>query len=374
MKPIHITFVTHGSFDTHATLKRATGMAAPLLDAGHKVTILMENSAVNREKILQECPEVSVFWHPSKLSKFEERKLKQNVLKKLQPDLVWICGLGFRNWMFRPKQDSVMLADHSELFSSMDLGFLRKAFSWIIEWLHLLSFDAHVCASRYLEKFYKYRLNLFGKKDKVYYSPYAYHPKMMFTDVIGANKLLRQWRDRRPIVYVGSFWKNYGFWDMLHAFKYLKEKREDFVAVFLGSGPEKEKGMDWIKTNGLEDVIHIEGYVAEADLPAYFTAAYTFLSPLQDTIQDRARCPSKLFMYLPYRKPIVTCSVGEAKELFGSVGNYFEPGNVNSLTDTLERVLNSKNCLDLVVPEKHTYVTRVNDFLNWYKDNADGRC
>ena len=368
---MHIAFVTHGSFDKHATLKRATGMATPLLNAGYRVTILIEDSTVNREKVMLECPKVDVCWHLAGLSPFKERKHKQDSLKRLKPDLVWICAVGLRNWMFRPKQSSVMLADHSELFSHVGRNRLRRIFYWFVEWGHLICFDVHVCASRYLEKFYRQRLKILSKSNRAHYSPYAYNPSTMCTDVPNSKKLQQRWRERKAILYMGSFWKNYGFWEMLYAFKNLAKQRDDFVAVFAGNGPEKENGIDWIKANGLEDVIHIEGYVPEENLPAYFTAAFAFLSPLQDTVQDKARCPSKLFMYLPYRKPIITCKIGEAKEIFGSSGNYFIPSNIDSLTNVLDQVLNSTNSSKSITPEKHTYDARTSAFWDWYKDNID---
>lgn len=342
-------------------------MATPLIDKGHKVTILMQDSGVNREKVMLECPEASICWHPSGLSPFKERRLKQASLKQLQPDLVWVCAVGLRNWMFRPKQSTVMLADHSELPSRIGFNYFRRIIHWFIEWGHVLFFDVHVCASRYLEQFYERRLRLLGKGNRVHYSPYAYHPKMMQMDISGSEKLRKRWDGRKAIIYMGSFWENYGFWDMLHAFKTLAQKRDDFVAVFIGRGPEKDKGIDWIKTNGLEEVIHVEGYVAEEDLPAYFTAAFAFLSPMRDTVQDWARCPSKLFMYIPYKRPIVTCEIGEAKELLDSNGYYFAPGNSDSLINALEQVLDLADCSSSVVPEEHTYKARVDAFLNWYE-------
>jgi glycosyltransferase involved in cell wall biosynthesis len=370
---MHIVFVTHGSFDTHATLKRATGMATPLFKEGHQVTILMQDSAANREKILLECPEVDVCWFPSGLSSLKERNYKQRCLNELRPKLVWICAVGFRNWMSRPIRNSILLADHSELISHIGFNRLRKIFYWFIEWGYLLCFDAHVCASRYLEEFYKRRLRFFGKRDKVHYSPYAYHPDMICTDAPDAKKLLHRWQGRKTIVYMGGIWENYGFWDMLHAYKELAQQRNDFVAVFIGGGPEKEKGIEWVNANGLNDVINIEGYVAEEDLPAYFVGAHAFLSPLRDTIQDWARCPSKLFMYLPYKKPVITCPIGEAKELFGDFGNYFEPGNVSSLVTALEKVLDAKSFLISVASEKHSYAARVETFVIWYRENINGR-
>ena len=364
---MHIAFVTHGSFDSHATLKRATGMATPLLEAGHEVTVLMQDSEANREKIMLECPEASVCWYPAGLNAFKERRYKQDFLNKLQPNLIWICAVGLRNWVFRPKKNTIMLADHSELFSHVGYNRLRRIFYWFVEWGHVAYFDGHVCASRYLEQFYKHRLRPFGKSDRVHYSPYAYHPGTMRIDLPGSKKLKRRFQERKPIVYMGSFWENYGFWDMLYAFRDLAQKRKDFVAVFIGRGPEKEKGIEWIQANDLEDVIHVEGYVAEEDLPAYFTVAYAFLSPLRDTIQDKARCPSKLFMYLPFKRPIITCRIGEAEELLGRQGYYFDPGNIESLTKKLDIVLNLSAEIKIADPQLHTYETRTGRFLKWYQ-------
>ena len=130
---MHIAFVTHGSFDTHATLKRATGMATPLLEAGHEVTLLMQDSKANREKVILECPEVSVCWYSKGLSSFKERRQKQDFLNKLKPDLVWICAVGLRNWMTRPMKGCIMLADHSELFSHVGGNRFRKIIYWFVK-------------------------------------------------------------------------------------------------------------------------------------------------------------------------------------------------------------------------------------------------
>lgn len=374
---MRIAFVTFGCFDSHATLKRATGMATPLLDKGHKVYLLLEDAPINREKAALECPDAKVIWHRPESSAFAERSQKQKALDSIRPDVVWICGVGVRNWMSRTHKGCLVLADHSELYSVVSDDRFRKCFYWFLEWAYCFAFDGHICASRFLERFYSKRLQSLGRKDRIHYSPYAFHPGVMSVDREGGLRILKKYGGKKVLLYMGSFWENYGFWDMLHVFKQLSQTRTDFVAVLAGRGPEKEEGLKWVSENGLQDVIRIEGYIPEEELSAYFTATHAFLSPLRDTLQDWARCPSKLYMYLPFEKPVVTCRIGEAAELFGSEGTYYSTGDRRSLEAALLSLLDENAQVSLPCPSKHTYSSRVDDFIKWHSlclADARGAC
>lgn len=363
-----LAFVTFGNFDGHATLKRATGMAGPLIEAGHEVHLLLEESPINREKVTMECPEAMVHWHQRGSSAWIERKCKQATLDQIKPAIVWICGVGLRNWMRKPCKETVVLADHSELYSEVGEGLLRRRIYSLVEWGYCFGFDGHICASRYLEAFYRKRLKKLGRDSaKVFYSPYAYHPDVIRSDSEGAAAVQARFPGKKLILYMGSFWPNYGFWDMLEAFRRLSEERNDFIALFAGRGPEKERGLAWVAENGLDKNIVIEGYIPEERLSAYFGAAHAFLSPLRDTVQDWARCPSKLYMYLPFNKPVITCPIGEARELFGEEGVYYSPGNVAALTQTINELLGQDAPTVATDPAAHTYKARTVSFLKWFE-------
>lgn len=362
---MRIAFVTFGNFDGHATLKRATGMAGPLIANGHEVVLLLEDCKVNKEKVELECPNVKVVWHVRGNTAKAERRAKQESLNRLQPDMVWICGVGSRNWMRKSHPECLVLADHSELYSKVSSGFMRCVFYWLLEWAYCVSFDGHICASRYLERFYRKRLRMLGKQAKVHYSPYAFHPDVIACDSNGGARIRQKFAGKKLILYMGSFWRNYGFWDMLEAFRRIALKRDDFIVLMGGRGPEKDAGITWVKEHGIDEYIRIEGYIPEEELSAYFTAAHAFLSPLNDTIQDWARCPSKLYMYLPFQRPVVTCRIGEAAELFGDKGVYYEPSNVDSLVCALERVLSEEEGAKVVPPDEHTYSARTDLFCEW---------
>tara|TARA_B110001469_G_C9634467_1_gene317803 strand:+ start:893 stop:2005 length:1113 start_codon:yes stop_codon:yes gene_type:complete len=367
---MHIAFVTFGNYLRHPTLKRATGMAGPLMKKGHKVSILIEDSPDNRDKVKKECPQADVFFHQRGKSACLERAEKQKTLDEIKPDVVWICGVGLRNWVRRPVSSCVVIGDHSELVSSFIPKGPRCLYEYLCEWLHLWSFDAHICASRYLEEFYLKRLRRVGKRIPVHYSPYAFDTDLVHSERAILEELRVRCSRPKTIVYMGSLWENYGCWDMLHVFRDLMQQRNDFQVFMIGKGPELEKARIWIRDEQIEDRCHLEGYAPEEHLSSYFEMADVFVCPLRNTIQDWARCPSKLYMYLPFRKPVITSAIGEAAQLFGEQGNFYEPGNRIALLESIQNILDVEHQQKTYPdPAAHNYESRTDAFLNWFEGN-----
>ena len=363
---MHIVFVTHGSFDSHATLKRATGMATPLLEAKQQVTILMQDSEANREKVMLECPEASICWYSSGLSSFKERAYKQKLLDKLQPDLVWICAVGLRNWMVRPRRGCIMLADHSELFSYVGKNHFRRIFYWLVEWGHVFNFDFQICASRYLEREYSKKLKKIRRRQNPFYFPYAFNRKTLESDTHPLlESLKKKYAEQKLIVYLGTFSENYGILDIIKAAAALKKLRSDFKFILIGKGKEKGRALTMVKDLKIQDQVEFPGYVPESEISSYFAAASVFLCPLRDTVQDWARCPSKLFLFLPYKKPIVSCRIGEAAELLGESGFYYTPSDVVSMTQALNLAIDANPQSDFPNPREHDWEARVATFEAW---------
>lgn len=345
-------------------------MAPVLAASGVEVSILLEDSPDNRARVALECPAVSIYYHQRHSSALKERSEKVAHLKRIRPDVVWICGVGLRNWVLPSKEFPLVLGDHAELLSAIQLrGLIRRGWDSLNEWAHLPSFGGHICASRYLEKLYNKRNKLLGLNRPVHYSPYAYNSELLESQPLILDELKSKYGEKKNLLYMGSFWENYGFWDMLHVFRDMLKERDDFRVLMMGKGPEKEAGIAWLQEHHLTERIKILGYIPEQELSSYFHLADAFVCPLRDTVQDWSRCPSKLFMYLPFQKPIVTCPIGEAKEIFGEDGFYYTPGSRRELKDTLNRVLNLENWSSSVDPKKHTWEKRTSDFLEWLRSN-----
>ncbi len=369
-----ILFVTFGSFLQNATLKRATGMATPLLEMGWEVHLLLRDDPVNRERVAIECPQATIHWLPEFKSAWQERARKQAVADAVGPNVIWICGTGLRNWVKAVSEDCRVLGDASEQLSSFSGNSLPRFF-WeaAFEWWQLLVLDGFICASRHLERLFIKRLNWLRRCRPVLYLPYAYSDNSK--QAVGAPAMAEA-QSRKPftLLYMGSFWENYGVWDMLQAFKLLHAEGLVFRVLMLGKGPEVDNARAWVQREGLEDYVAIKGFVAEADLPGYLAKADAFLCPLRDTVQDWARCPSKLFLYIPYGKPIVTCKIGEAVELLGEQAIYFKPQDVGSFAAAIQDLMGLQDLSTYrIAPEKHDWRARVDSFQSWLDAAFSGR-
>jgi glycosyltransferase involved in cell wall biosynthesis len=176
-----------------------------------------------------------------------------------------------------------------------------------------------------------------GKVRRVQHLPYgADEPKAGL--VHAAAAFLKTQKLGRYALYCGGMYRNYGFWTMLDAFIKTARMQPDFSAVLLGRGPEKEAGQAYIVEAGLKERIRFPGFVPEQELQLYLAGAAVHVSPLNDTITDRARCPSKIPMYMMMGRPVVTCRVGEAWEYLGDHGYYYKPGDTVSLASVLEEI------------------------------------
>lgn len=364
-----LVFVTTGTIRDLATLKRATGMGPHLLESGHKVTIILMDDAVNRQRIELECPNVETVWFPVGLGAFAERRAKRDMLRRLTPDVVYICGYGVRNAIRSKDIPGLVVTEHCELGSrTVSQSWRRRMVELWLEYLSIFNSDVLVCASRYLEQLYDRRMKRLRMSRLIIYLPYAFGSADIATDeqmAKGARR--RAQRDGSlSILYMGAIRKNYGAFDILDAAEILMATREDVVFDLIGEGPELTGVKEAIQERELGNVVTCHGYVPDDELPELLASADAFLAPMQDTPQDLARCPSKVFLYLSYRKPIVTCPLGEPRECLGDYGFYYAPGNAEELADAIVRALDGATG-SLVNPELHTWKKRTEEFLDAIK-------
>lgn len=365
-----ICFVTTGDITSLATMKRATGMANSLITAGHQVGILMLDCENNKQRIDLECPKVDKLLF-SNGNFLHEVRQKQRLIKEWYPNLVYVCSFGFRNCIhkYNTAKNTICVVEHSELLSAIPNQ--KKTLYRLLESLSLRVFDGQIFASKYLENHYTTgsRKKRLGNKPYLY-SPYAYNKDMQEVDKTLYDELLQKYEGKEIILYMGTLIRNYGFLDIIKASELMKYPNAK--VLILGKGGDKAHGEQYIKEHKLEDKVELLGYVSEEDLSAYFSLANIFVSPLYDTIQDKARCPSKLFMYLAYDKPVVTCKIGEAYQIFGDAGYYFNPGKVDEFAALLDS-LSEKDSSSNIDYTQHEWGVRSADFLSWIDTNFKKR-
>ena len=320
---MRIAFLTIGSFDRFASAKRSLGMGEALACMGHEVYILSLDCLENRRRLEEEAGHCRCRFFNSG-NAFQEAMSKIGILREVRPDLVYSNSYCVRNLagfrMFLPKCQIVL--EFNELYSSYG----SHSFLWkIIERVAICAADKLVCASNYLAEHIKALT-----KKPVLYLPYAYSEYLSRS--VSAKTTVKR------IVFMASLWKEYGVYDVIEAVRLIVAAGREVVLDIIGRGPELENVKKLCAEAPL-NFIHIHGYVSEEKLGAFFSSASVFVSPLMDTVQDRARCPSKIYYYIPFCKPIVTCGFGDPYDALGDNGFYYISGDVKDMARAIVKAL-----------------------------------
>ena len=356
---MQIVFLTMNSFSKFVTYKRAVGMGESLAKLGHHVYIVALDCQENRERMQVEAPHCIPLWYDAN-GIFLEVVQKLRHLRKICPDYVYSSVYSIRNLsglqLFYPKQTRSIL-EFCELYSGIEKHKRRWA---KLEYLALRHYDMFLCASNYLKTVFIERLCRLGWNKPITYSPYAYP--------VYLKPLPKSGDGQKRIMFMASLWKGYGIFDVLAAFELVAKQLPDAKLDVLGRGPAMEEAMAWVGAHGLTASVVFHGYVAESDINAWFSKASVFISPLHDTVQDRARCPSKLYYYLPYNKPIVTCELGDPYDTLGPFGYYYKPDDVSDMARALIRALNDSDGFEYPKDflARHSWDARAADFVKWH--------
>lgn len=364
-----IAFITLGDISAIATMKRALGMANPLNELGWEVSIIAMDCEENRKRISMECnSNIRIHYYKDGGVKHEiEQKTK--FVKEVAPAYVYFCSLSPRNFVRKSKlgYKPVMITEHSELLSSIQgMGIARKLKSLLMEWGSVIYSDRLIGASVFLVKTYrKYSRSLFKPRMPILYSPYAYNNDVIDAPRIVIEKLKVKYQGRKLFVYMGTMTRNYGLFTMVEAAEKLRMIQPSAKLLLMGKGRHWEEAKKYIEEHDLQDTIELLGYVAEEELSSYFEIADAFISPVNNTIQDIARCPSKIYMYLPFSKPVLTCRIGEPAEIFGDNGYYFDNSNAASLSELMRQICTGETHPVRVNVEEHSWNKRSADFDKW---------
>ena len=356
-----IAFVTTGDIKDIATAKRALGMANPLFELGWEVHIVIKDTVENKNRITLECnSKINVHYYTGN-SFLAELKEKNDILNSIECKFIYLCGFVLRN-IVRKKTGRIFLSEHSELLSEIpNIPYYKRKLYGYLEKYSVKYSDGLLNASNYLETYFKSY-----KPKKSLYFPYAFSTENLFKKSLKQIKpSIQVLSDKKNLVYLGTVRRNYGIFTMLEAFKYLN--KNNLRLIILGAGKHFEEAVDYVEANGLKESVSLMGFIDEEDISDYFSIADGFLSPMNDTVQDKARCPSKLYMYLPYCKPVITCKLGEPYEVLDNDGFYYKPNNSKNLSTTILKALQTKE-----IPEiwkEHTWSYRSNQFDQWISHN-----
>ncbi|MBA2612981.1 MAG: glycosyltransferase family 4 protein [Bacteroidetes bacterium] len=114
--------------------------------------------------------------------------------------------------------------------------------------------------------------------------------------------------------------------------------------VFIGSGPEKEKLVKLKAEQKLDHVFFFDA-ISKVEMPSVLKTINAAIIPLRKLDLFLGAIPSKIFENLAMEVPIILGVDGEARQLFidkGNAGYYFEPENVEDLTNAILKLISDK--------------------------------
>lgn len=350
-------FPTIGEFRQFAAAKRFLGTGEELAKSGHEVWLAVMKSAENEKRLALEAPHCKVVYY-SQGNIVREILSKLRIVWSLRPDVVYAASytprtLAFLRFLFPRKTKSVI--EFNELYSA----YSGRGPWRLSEYIACRENDGILCASKVLEAHFRDVCERHHLHRQICYSPYAY-----------PEHLAKRCGDpvKPPVVlFMASLWKAYGIYDVIDACLEVMGRGTEMVLEVLGGGPEKDAVTELVKQKGLEQKIRIRGYVAEEELNAYFSTASVFVAPLKDNFQDRARCPSKLYFYIPFNKPIVTCKFGDPYDALQEYGFYYQSGDTHDMASAIEKALVASETFGYPEGfiERHSWRARAAQLQDW---------
>lgn len=352
-------FTTILPFSQYATSKRAIGLGEGLARLGHEVYIAAIDCDENRRRLKVEAPHCrTVLCRTGRLCEIWD---KLRAVWRIRPDVFFMPSYSYKNLgLFRVVLPWRMktVVEFAELYSV----FSGDKYKWkILEPFAMFENNYILCASKYLKENFEKRAKRLHLNCSFLYAPYA-SPYS-----IKPTRRATSGEGRKTLLFMGLMTKAYGVGEMLEAFKLLCQKRNDVDFEVIGNGWYLEAVKHYVEENGLSNVVHFRGFVAEDELDGYFSRADVFVSPMHDTVQDWARCPSKLFHYLPYNRPIVTCKIGNPYDVLGEFGYYYRPSDIADMASVMNHALNDSNRFSYP-PElisANNWDARAKDFEQW---------
>ena len=354
---MRFVFVTHSEFSRNPVNKRSVGTGEGLAVLGHDVYIIVKDCDENRSRMAKEAPHCKAMFIRGGI--LREIFAKLAALWRIRPDVIFISTFSVHNLaclsLLFPNAKSIV--EFCELYSQ----FPKRCWKWAVwELIAVFEHKYILCASNYLKDHFSRVCRKYFLKRHIVYSPYAYPTYLSPIESVHKKK---------TILFMAGLGKGYGVHDVVHAFEIVARQRDDVSLEIIGKGEEYEPVLAWVKEHKLADIIHLRGYVAESDLNGYFSIADVFVSPMHDTIQDWARCPSKIFYYIPYQKPIVTCQIGNPYDVLGEYGFYYKPDDVNDMARSILRAIEASGHFSYPngFVEKHSWSARAKELEEWMR-------
>jgi len=164
------------------------------------------------------------------------------------------------------------------------------------------------------------------------------------------------------LAYLGVMGPQDGVDHALRALEALRARREDWRAVFLGSGDVLAEMKALSRALGLSDIVEFTGRVTDDDLIQTLSTADVCLAPDPMNPLNDVSTMNKIVEYMALARPIVSYDLKESRVSAGDAALYATPNDVQDFARCIDDLLDS--------PERRAEMgtfgrKRVEDELSW---------
>jgi len=167
---------------------------------------------------------------------------------------------------------------------------------------------------------------------------------------------------RYLIAYAGTMGPQDGVDHALRALEVLGQRRDDWRAMFAGSGDSRDEAIALASKLGLGDRVEFPGYLDDADLIRLLSTADVCIAPEPRNALNNASTMIKVVEYMALGRPIVAYDLAETRFSAGEAALYAQPNDPAELASALERLLDDE---DLRQRMGEAGRRRVADELGW---------
>jgi glycosyltransferase involved in cell wall biosynthesis len=362
---MQIAFVGTGNPEVNASQVRLQHLARAMAEGGHRVTVIVPDDARN-VSIAALNPSAIEPRYFKASSAVGECLIKAQEIVKGHFDIVHVVGIGLRSMQIigRPFRRPMYIQDYDEMMAAhKGLSITRRIYYGAVESLSRHRAHAIVVASRNLEKLVRQCRPSIGPR--LLYLPIGYDSTREGSSGhldVGLRSIAN---GRSILTWIGSFWPGYGVEEMLKLADKMQKSGRQYLFMLVGDGPLLEGARTFVASNQLANVV-LPGRIDHSDLQAYLRVADVFLLPYPATPINLFRCPTKLFQYIAYNRPVVTNRVGEVAEALTDSGIYYEAENTDSMAKACDVAVGQSSSYDrtsLVEPVK--WSNRARCYREW---------
>lgn len=194
------------------------------------------------------------------------------------------------------------------------------------------------------------------------------------TAPVALRAVARRYHLRRPyILALGTLQPRKNFPSLIRAFDLLRKERGIPHQLVIGGsqGWLYQEIYDTIEALGLNDDVHLAGFVADDDLPAMYSGADVFAFP---SLYEGFGIP--VLEAMACNTPVVTSRASSLPEVAGDAALMVEPGDIESLAEALGRLVDDDGLRNDLCARGHeqakrfTWQRAANDLLRAYRHNV----